>query len=138
MQLSVLATDAMDALLGGSGQRMTVQMAQQMTYRAQSPRRVTEEKLYNDCCSKIAMSAQQGQTETVFQVPAYSLGLPLYSPKHMRDVLAYRLHREGWKVKVRDPDLLWVGWPLNDAKPPAKKKTGLSQTTRQAISRIKA
>lgn len=128
----------MDALLGGSGRRLTVQMAQQMTYRAQSPLRVTEEKLFNDCCSQIAVCAQQGLTDTVFQVPAYSLGLPLYDPRHLRDVLAYRLQREGWKVKVKEPDLLWIGWAVSDSKPKRGNGGGLSQSTRQAISKFKA
>lgn len=131
----MLHTDAMDALSGDGTRRLTVQMAQQMTYKAQSPQRVTEEKLYNDCCSKISACAQQGHTQAIFQIPAYSLGLPLYNIRYMRDVLAYRLQREGWKIRTRDPDAIWVGWAAQETKPAAK--AGLSTRTRQAISKVR-
>ena len=119
----------MDSLLDmAATSSLTVEMARQLTYKANSPIRITEDKLRNDCLRQVMLAARQGKNECRFEVPAYTFGLPLYSQQYMRDKIGYRLQREGWGVKVKGKDQMLLTWgehkpsqPKKAAKPRAKK-----------------
>ena len=115
----------MDHFLSSEVQKLTPQMAQALTYKAQSPQRITEHKLYEDCCRHIRATAAQGRSSCIFKVPAYMLGLPLYRVNLMRDSLAYRFTQEGWKAMVRDKDLIMIDWKEPGGK---KAKAGAAKS----------
>lgn len=101
----------MDSLLDmAATSSLTVEMARQLTYKANSPLRVTEDKLRCDCLRQVMLAARQGKTECRFEVPAYTFGLPLYSQQYMRDKVGYRLQKEGWGVKVRGKAQMLLTW----------------------------
>lgn len=100
----------MDHFLSGEPQKLTPQMAQALTHKAQSPQRVTEYKLYDDCCRHVRAAAVQGHSSCIFKVPPYVMGLPLYRVQMVRDALAFRFTQEGWRTLVRDKDLLMIDW----------------------------
>lgn len=115
----------MDSLLDmATTSSLTVEAARQLTYKANSPLRVTEDKLRSDCLRQVMLAARQGGAQCRFEVPAYTFGLPLYSQQFMRDKVAYRLQREGWGVKVRGKAQMLISWAEADKnkKPDAKPK----------------
>ena len=140
------ARETMDFLLGSETERLTPQMAQQLTHAAQAPQRITETRLYEDCLKHVRNAAHQGQSACVFQVPYMMFGFPLYKVDYMRDALAFRFQKEGWKVSVKDDALLQLEWGeagKGKKKPVAAPKggrgnAGLSQGTLQLLKRVKA
>lgn len=101
----------MDSLLDTAAtSSLTVEMARQLTYKANSPIRVTEDKIRSDCLRQVMLAARQGKTQCRFEVPAYTFGLPLYSQQYIRDKVGYRLQKEGWGVKVKGKDQMLLNW----------------------------
>ena len=113
----------MDSLLDmAATSSLTVEMARQLTYKANSPIRVTEDKIRNDCLRQVMMAARQGKTECRFEVTAYTFGLPLYSQQYIRDKVGYRLQKEGWGFKVKGKDQMLLTWGEGNTKTPTTKK----------------
>lgn len=107
----------MDSLLDmAATSSLTVEMARQLTYKANSPHRITEDKLRNDCLKQVMLAARQGKSECKFEVPAYTFGLPLYAQQFMRDKVGHRLQQEGWGVKVKGKGQMLLSWGENGAK----------------------
>ena len=100
----------MDYLLDPESKRLTPQMALELTRAAQAPERITECRLYDDCLKHVRNAAQQGKASCIFKVPFMMLGFPLYKVTFMRDALAFRFQKEGWKVSVKDEGLLQLEW----------------------------
>ena len=91
-------------------QRMTVDAARQLTFKATASARTTEESLYDGCCKRVRQEAATGHLQASFVVPQFIFGLPLFNRRIMRDKLALRFEREGWTVACHGQEGLMVGW----------------------------
>ncbi len=91
-------------------QRMTVDAARQLTFKATAPVRTTEENLYDACCKRVRQEAAGGHLQAACVVPQFLFGLPLFNRRIMRDRLALRFEREGWTVACHGQEGLVVGW----------------------------
>ena len=123
--------------------RMTLKFAQNLTYQAHAPERLTEETLYTDVCRQVTDAASQGKSKVVCKIPDMVLDLPRFDRRLLRDKVAYRFQHEGFGVLTRDIDLLLVSWAVPDKdekKKPDKRKAkpsvGFSLDTQKAMSRF--
>lgn len=96
-------------------EKLTVDAARQLTFKATAPARTTEEMLYDKCAKSIRQEACSGNLSATCTIPRFTFGLPMYSQRIMRDKLAMRFEREGWVVNCHGPDCLVIGWG-GDAK----------------------
>lgn len=91
-------------------EKLTVDAARQLTFKATAPARTTEEMLYDKCSRAIRQEASAGGLSAQCTIPRFTFGLPMYSQRIMRDKLAMRFEREGWVVNCHGPDCLVIGW----------------------------
>lgn len=125
-------------------ERLTLEFAQNLTYQAHAPERLTEEALHTDVCRQVADAASQGKSKVICRIPDMILDLPRYDRRHLRDKVAYKFQKEGFAVMTKDIDLLLISWGVPDKedkkKPDGKKKpkqsVGFSLNTQKAISRF--
>ena len=90
-------------------EKLTVDAARQLTFKATAPARTTEETLYDTCVRAIRREACKGATCVACTIPRFLFGLPLYSQRIMRDRVAMRFEREGFVVTVQGAEGLVVG-----------------------------
>ncbi|KAK9816163.1 hypothetical protein WJX74_010228 [Apatococcus lobatus] len=93
-------------------QRLTVDAARQLTFKATAPARTTEESLYDSCCKRVRQEAATGHLQASCVVPQFIFGLPLFNRRIMRDKLALRFEREGWTVSCYGQEGLVIGRPV--------------------------
>ncbi|KAK9827001.1 hypothetical protein WJX74_003224 [Apatococcus lobatus] len=79
-----------DIMMNHGPQRLTVDSARQLTYKATAPIRTTEEQLYDICCKRIRQEAAGGSLQAECTVPQFIFGLPLFNRRIMRDRVAMR------------------------------------------------
>lgn len=124
--------------------RLTVQFAQNLTYQAHAPERLTEEALHTDVCRQVTDAATLGKSRVVCRIPDMVLDLPRFDRRLLRDKVAYKFQKEGFTVMTKDVDLLLISWaaPEKDdkKKPDSRKKpkqsVGFSLDTQRAMSRF--
>lgn len=123
--------------------RLTLKFAQNLTYQAHAPERLTEEALHTDVCRQVTDAATQGKSKVVCKIPELVLDLPRFDRRLLRDKVAYRFQQEGFAVMTKDADLLLVSWaaPEKDAPKKAERKrgrqgVGFSLDTQKAMSRF--
>ena len=109
-------------LMNQGPQRLTVDAARQLTFKATAPVRTTEEHLYDLCCKRIRQEAANGALQATCTVPQFIFGLPLFNRRIMRDRTALRFEREGWMVSCHGQEGIIIGWG-----PGAKCKVGVGR-----------
>lgn len=91
-------------------EKLTVDVARQLTFKATAPARTTEEILYDKCGRCVRQEAASGSLSAVCTIPRFTFGLPMYSRRIMRDKVAMRFEREGFVVQCHGGDGLVIGW----------------------------
>lgn len=110
-------------------QKLTVEDARQMTFKATAPVRLTESHIYEICCKRIRQEASRGGLQATCSVPHFAFGLPLYNVRIMRDRVALRFEREGWSVTCLGQDGLVVSWGQAAKSRPAPQRKSAPQKT---------
>ena len=100
---------------------MTVSMAQEITRRANYPRRMVDEHFDRVINMKIDLSARKGKSSCTEIIPPYTIGLPLYDAEAVRDILARTYEKRGWTVKAVDKSGITISW-----KPKPRKKVSFT------------
>ena len=124
--------------------RLTLQFAQNLTYQAHLPERLTEEALHSDVCRQVADAASQGKSKVVCRIPDMILDLPRFDRRMLRDKIAYKFQKEGFTVLTKDIDLMMISWTADekdekkreDKKRKPKPGAGFSARTQKAMSRF--
>lgn len=123
--------------------RMTLKFAQNLTYQAHAPERLTEEALHTDVSRQVADAAGQGKSKVICKIPGMVLDLPRFDRRLLRDKVAYKFQQEGFTVMTKGVDLLWISWAVpekDDKKKQDKKRpkqsVGFSLDTQRAMSRF--
>jgi len=125
-------------------ERLTVRFAQNLTYQAHAPERLTEEALHTDVCRQVADAATLGRSKVICRIPDMVLDLPRFDRRLLRDKVAYKFKNEGFTVMTKDVDLLLISWAApekedkkkSDAKRKPKQSVGFSLDTQKAMSRF--
>ena len=119
-------------------QKLTVDDARQLTYKATAPVRLTETHIYEICCKRIRQEAAKGALQASCTVPHFAFGLPLYNVRIMRDKVAMRFEREGWSVSCHGQDALSVSWgQAAKSRPPSQRKSAPQQKRNGQAPRVR-
>lgn len=89
---------------------ITVQLAQEMTNKANLPKRIVDEKFMSMVKTRIELSARKGNYSCTLQLPKFEVGTPVYDVLKVRNRLVKRLSQEGWDVKPIHPHGLDICW----------------------------
>lgn len=68
------------------------------------------EKVLAKCHAKIKTAADKELYETLFDVPSYVVGLPLYNINNCLQFITNHLENNGFKVTYFFPKLLQISW----------------------------
>ncbi len=109
-------------------QRLTVDVARQLTFKATAPARTTEEHVYEMCCKRVRQEASQGAAQASCVVPQFIFGLPMFNRRLIRDKVALRFEREGWSVACYGQEGVLLGWGQGaKARPATQRKSAPGQ-----------
>lgn len=89
---------------------ITVQLAQEMTNKANLPKRLVDDKFTAMVKTRIEVAARKGEYSCALQLPKFELGTPVYDVLKVRNRLVKRLTTEGWDVKAIQPHGLEISW----------------------------
>lgn len=80
--------------------RFTVSQARELADRAHQPRQVCEDHFFQLAKVFIQQQASSGRYHCDYNVPGFTLGLPLYNAQEIAQGLERRFRREGWTAKA--------------------------------------
>ena len=68
------------------------------------------EQILKKCYQKIYGAAKQDQCFSVFAIPDFILGTPLYNIKYCTVYLMAKLKENGYNVQYMFPNMLYISW----------------------------
>ena len=108
--MGVIEYDSMNYTDGPGKALITVQLAQEMTNKANLPKRIVDEKFMAMAKTRIELSAKKGNSWCAFQLPKFEVGTPVYDVVKVRNKILKKLAQEGWEVKAIHPHGLEICW----------------------------
>lgn len=67
-------------------------------------------KVHQKVEKKIVLSSNTNYYECWYSVPEFIMGMPLYKLKNCIKFIVKKLEKDGFKVQVFDPNLLYISW----------------------------
>lgn len=75
------------------------------------------QKVLSKCHHKIKVSASNFETQCFIPIPEFILGIPKYSQKECIQYVMNKLIKDGLKVLFINPNIIYINWDINYAKP---------------------
>ncbi len=85
-------------------------------YEKESIRIQIFSKILERCYYKIKCNVEQEQQYSIFQVPEFKLGIPLYDMRKCLYYIGAKLMKNGFKVQYYKPNILFIHWELEKPK----------------------
>ncbi len=89
------------------------------------------EKVLEICHRKITMATNHKQLRTLFEVPEYVYGFPIFDINDCITFLLKNLKSNGFLVKYYFPKVLYISWDFDEIKQNEQDKTTLQQSNIQ-------
>lgn len=69
----------------------------------------------------VAAKAELNWTRTVFEVPRFVIGMPIYDIEPCVRFLARRMTRDGYAVEVFPPNIMYISWDVEETRLSAER-----------------
>jgi len=82
----------------------------------------TFEKILLKIEKKIIMASSSNSYITWYLVPEFIIGLPMYNLKECIDYLDKKLTKDGFKIILYEPNIIYIDWTPSERKKDNKNK----------------
>ena len=91
------------------------------------------EKVLEICHRKITMATEHKQIKTLFEVPEYVYGFPIFNINDCINFLLQNLKSNGFLVNYYFPKILYISWDFNEIKKTEEDKVKLQANIQSNI-----
>ncbi len=94
--------------------------------------------VYKKLVTKIIQANTREETELLFPIPTFIMGVPLFDPQRCAAYMMVRLNKKGFIVKYVQPNVLYVCWNIEKEDLPEPTKEVISQEESKMLSAIES
>jgi hypothetical protein len=86
----------------------------------------TFDKILIKCHNRIKLYADNRQTECLYNIPSFVLGIPLYNVNELQEYIVSSLKKNGLVVKEYNNNWIFISWNFKNKPKPKKNKNNNS------------